>query len=65
MIIPRFIGALIRFIYESFRGTREPFLNFLESSKNIENDRLNTKLGFGLISILVITLSLFYFFIII
>jgi hypothetical protein len=60
MIIPRFIGALIRYIYESFRGNREPFLNFLESSKKIENERFNTKLGFGLIAILVITFSLFY-----
>jgi hypothetical protein len=60
MIIPRFIGALIRYIYESFRGNREPFSNFLENDKNPENKRLNIKLGFGLISIIAVTLYIIY-----
>ncbi|MDX1830536.1 MAG: hypothetical protein R3342_13430 [Lutibacter sp.] len=60
MIIPRFIGALIRYIYESFRGNREPFFNFLESDKKPENKRFNIKLGFGLISIIAVALYIIY-----
>ena len=59
MIILRFIGASIRFTYVSFRGNREPFSNFLENNKKAENERLNAKLGLGLIATLILIFSVF------
>jgi len=45
MIIPKFIGALIRYIYESFRGNREPFENYFTADEKKENNSLNLKMG--------------------